>query len=662
MATICAGTGKAGVYSIGYSDNGYPDYLGKIGNDKGFYNPHHVQVNLLQLSPYTPFPVGESYRMIGTLIGTTGTATGSNTRDKVFDDNLSTYFDAPTASDAWVGYDLGAGNQKVVSVVRFAPRSNNAGRMVGGQFQGANRADFSDAVTLYPISLQPLDGFFTTVNLQNNTAYRYLRYLGPPGGFCNVAEIRFYGAPLPGIPGAVTATPGDQQATVSWGAVVGATSYNVKRATNPNGPFFNLAQNVTNASCLDAHLANAITYYYVVSALTLAVESSNSTLASVIPLGPPAAPQNVLALAGTNHAVTLSWSTDPNSAGFVVQRAPVSGGPYVPVAVSGSGACTNTGLNNGVIYYYVIQATNSAGVSSNSVEVFARPGDYGSWVRASGPAAYWPLDETSGLIAGDVMGANDGTHSANVGLGAAGAGGDGFGPAHRAAQYNGTDAYSQIPNLLGATNFTITLWVKTTNNATGANWYNGLGLVDGEMAGPANDFGTTVLSNRFAFGVGNADITLLSAQVINDGGWHFLAATRNSGSGALTVYVDGAPDGTRAGPAGARTAATNLRIGSLQTGVAGRFLNGAISDVAVFNQAMSPPQVNQLYRAGAGIFYDLALTYAMSGTNGSLTWPGGGQLMSATNVAGPWTLVNSAASPFSVPPGEKQKFFRVQVE
>jgi chitinase len=78
------------------------------------------------------------------------------------------------------------------------------------------------------------------------------------------------------------ATPGNAQVTVSWNAVSGATSYNVKRALSSSGPFSTI-QNVTTTSYPNTGLTNGTTYYYVVSALSSTCESSNSSPVSATP-------------------------------------------------------------------------------------------------------------------------------------------------------------------------------------------------------------------------------------------------------------------------------------------------------------------------------------------------------------------------------------------
>jgi alpha-glucosidase len=138
----------------------------------------------------------------GTVIGTSGAFQDSgNTRDKAFDSDAATFFDAPMASGAWVGIEVAATGASRVGGVRVIPREGWAGRMVGGVFEGANRDDFSDAVTLASIDSEPLEGRSTLIPVKEESPFRYLRYLSPANGSCNVAEVVFYSAGTPVVPG-----------------------------------------------------------------------------------------------------------------------------------------------------------------------------------------------------------------------------------------------------------------------------------------------------------------------------------------------------------------------------------------------------------------------------------------------------------------------------
>ena len=140
---------------------------------------------------FSPAPI---VKLAGTVIGSPGSWNNSgNTIAKVFDGNTGTFYDAVNGTGDWAGIDLGNTNSMLLQI-KYCPRATFAARMVGGQFQGANVANFSSGVvTLFTISATPQDGVMTVQTIANTTPFRYLRYLGPANGFCNVAEVEFWG-------------------------------------------------------------------------------------------------------------------------------------------------------------------------------------------------------------------------------------------------------------------------------------------------------------------------------------------------------------------------------------------------------------------------------------------------------------------------------------
>jgi len=137
----------------------------------------------------------------GSIIGTDGSWSNSgNTKHKVFDKDLNSFFDSPSGNGSWAGLDFGSDVKYLITQISFCPRADFPGRMTGGVFQGANKEDFSDAVDLYTISSQPATGAFTTVEIDNKTAFRYFRYLSPNGGYGNVSEIEVFGYAQTGEP------------------------------------------------------------------------------------------------------------------------------------------------------------------------------------------------------------------------------------------------------------------------------------------------------------------------------------------------------------------------------------------------------------------------------------------------------------------------------
>ncbi len=111
--------------------------------------------------------------------------------------------------------------------------------------------------------------------------------------------------------------------------------------------------------------------------------------------------------------------------------------------------------------------------------------------------------------------------------------------------------------------FTLEWWMKTAaGNASGActpggdSWINGNILIDRDVfgAGDAGDYGVSLFGSggRLAFGVavGGTGNTICGATNVADGAWHHVAVTRDGGTGALRLYVDGALDAEDSGPLG----------------------------------------------------------------------------------------------------------------
>ncbi len=134
-------------------------------------------------------------RVIGTELSvdysTGNPSTTVNTKDNVFDGDISTFFASYGRSYTWVGLDLG--ERHVITKIAYAPRNGSAARMQLGVFEGANSPDFTDAMPLYMIKDVPQEGKLTTKYPRVSKGFRYVRYVGPDNVRCNVAELKFYG-------------------------------------------------------------------------------------------------------------------------------------------------------------------------------------------------------------------------------------------------------------------------------------------------------------------------------------------------------------------------------------------------------------------------------------------------------------------------------------
>lgn len=140
-------------------------------------------------------------KLSGTVIGTEYTvdysdfsqSTTANTCNMAFDDNLNTYFASWERSYTWAGLDLGTPH--VITKVGWSPRNDVHGeeRVMLGVFEGANSADFMDALPLYIITERGTIGTVSHADVDCSRGFRYVRYIGPSDARCNIAEIEFYG-------------------------------------------------------------------------------------------------------------------------------------------------------------------------------------------------------------------------------------------------------------------------------------------------------------------------------------------------------------------------------------------------------------------------------------------------------------------------------------
>ena len=126
----------------------------------------------------------------------TGTVIFSGTASKAalaFDNSPSTYYSTNANAFSWVGLDLG--EPHVITRIDYMPASVSSGpdRMLLSLFEGANSPDFMDAVPLYLIGDTPAKGTYTSTEVNVSRGFRYVRYVGGTGSYCNVAELKFYG-------------------------------------------------------------------------------------------------------------------------------------------------------------------------------------------------------------------------------------------------------------------------------------------------------------------------------------------------------------------------------------------------------------------------------------------------------------------------------------
>lgn len=133
----------------------------------------------------------------GTVIGTDGSWDNNpnTTKEAAFDFDTSSAFDAANGSGAWVGLDLGKDANFVPTQVIYHPRQAQTIRMSKGMFEISKDKSFTSPTNIFTITTAPADIPFKYITADFNTTEgtRYIRYKSPDGGFCNAAELEFYG-------------------------------------------------------------------------------------------------------------------------------------------------------------------------------------------------------------------------------------------------------------------------------------------------------------------------------------------------------------------------------------------------------------------------------------------------------------------------------------
>ena len=153
---------------------------------------------MLAFAPGVSAATDDSGRLTGTPMGSPAVDYASGTVSETvnnpscaFDGNFNTIYASYDAQYAWVGLDLGSPH--IISQVSFVPAGNPIGDMRLGVFEGANEADFSDAIPFFIIKDAPIIKKQNTYDVSCSRGFRYVRYVGPADSHCNVAELAFYG-------------------------------------------------------------------------------------------------------------------------------------------------------------------------------------------------------------------------------------------------------------------------------------------------------------------------------------------------------------------------------------------------------------------------------------------------------------------------------------
>jgi hypothetical protein len=181
--------------------------------------------------------------------------------------------------------------------------------------------------------------------------------------------------------------------------------------------------------------------------------------------------------------------------------------------------------------------------------------------------------------------------------------------------------------------FSLGYWFKTTMTASNSSqWYGGNAMVDAEVCGGTSDWGTALINGgKVCFGIGNPDITIISANNYNDGNWHFVTITRNKTSATISLYVDGES------VASSGSTSTMSLVAPSFIGLGKNPCNpnpvytGMLDDIVAYSQVLSGPEVTSLYN-----YYNA--------TTLPLKWQSYNGILSGSRIVLNWRTENSISN------------------
>ena len=314
---------------------------------------------------------------------------------------------------------------------------------------------------------------------------------------------------------------------------------------------------------------------------------------------------------------------------------------------------------------YSLEVSNVAGGATSlpaTLTVLPMTGlsAYDNKVVGLDPVGYWQLDEVELGAANDYWGGNTGTYGAAAVLAANGPQSPdvpGFSTTNTGVECDGiTDAWVQLPALnLNTNTITLTGWIHPNGDQGG---WRGIIYCRGGTTTAGLNFGD---GNELRYVWNNNDSATWS---FNSGlnvpvdQWSFVALAVEPTKATFYLGVPGqdlqSSVNTIAHAVTAFDAATYVG----QDSQGGRFFNGLLDSVAIFNRTLSAGDIASL--SGATI-PEVRIAIEKSGADINITWAAG-TLESSDTVAGPYTTVANATSPLKVTPTDAGKFYRVKVQ
>ncbi len=224
------------------------------------------------------------------------------------------------------------------------------------------------------------------------------------------------------------------------------------------------------------------------------------------------------------------------------------------------------------------------------------------------PVGWWKMDECQGTTAYDASGNGNngtitiGTSGSQTSAGTCTTSGTAWGNGatgkyNASLNFDGTDdkiAISDTNNTLDATDsVTVAVWIKPTTSAVKEIILKGNTWATGNYELFQNNLNVSWRLNN------NAITSTTTTNPLSTSNWNHLVATYDKSASSMKIYVNGKLEKSDTYSTSLTPNNEPLHIAAYSDG--SYDFNGQIDDVRIYNYALTPLQVKQLYNEGAAI-------------------------------------------------------------
>jgi len=316
-------------------------------------------------------------------------------------------------------------------------------------------------------------------------------------------------------------------------------------------------------------------------------------------------PTNQTVYAGSNATFTVQASGSPTLL-YQWQSSVNNGTTWIPLAVATNASYTTSALatnNSGTQFRAIVSGTCGSPVTSSVavVTVTMKPVASSAFAQAvvnDEPFAFWQLNETNGAtVAYDFFDVYNGTIGPAVTAGVSGPQSpmfQGFQTTNTAMQLpGGAGSVLTMPTLnLDSAAVTITGWMNPSGNQSG---WAGVVFCRGGSTVSGVNFGPGSPANELRFTWNNNQFSVSTGLIVPTNQWSFFALVVTPTGGTVYLGTNGVLNSvTESATLTSSAFDAPLLLGE-DPSSGGRYYAGALDEVAIFNQSLSPAQIQQLY-------------------------------------------------------------------